>query len=52
MVSALTVHGIVVTAVHSHLIDDDPHLYYIHYWADGPLPSVLTGLKSALDASR
>ncbi len=52
MVSALTVHGIVVTAVHSHLIDDDPHLYYIHYWADGTLPDVLAGLKSALDATR
>ncbi|MDP9278659.1 MAG: DUF1259 domain-containing protein [Gemmatimonadota bacterium] len=51
MVNALTKNGITVTAVHSHLIDEAPHLYYIHYWADGPLADVLAGLKAALDAS-
>ncbi len=51
MVNALTTHGITVTAVHSHLIDETPHLYYIHYWADGALADVLAGLKAALDAS-
>ena len=51
MVNALTTHGITVTAVHSHLIGETPHLYYIHYWADGSLPDVLSGLKAALDAS-
>jgi len=52
MVNALTTHGITVTAVHSHLIDETPHLYYIHFWADGALVDVLAGLKAALDASR
>jgi Domain of Unknown Function (DUF1259) len=37
--------------VHSHLIDETPHLYYIHYWADGALADVLAGLRAALDAS-
>lgn len=52
MVSALTRHGITVTAVHSHLIEETPHVYFIHYWADGALTDVLTGLRAALDASR
>ena len=52
MVNALTTHGITVTAVHSHLIDETPHIYYIHYWADGALSDVLAGLKAALNASR
>jgi hypothetical protein len=49
---ALTSHGITVTAVHSHLVGDEPRIYYMHFWADGPLPEVLRGLRAALDAAR
>lgn len=52
MLAALAAHGIAATAVHTHLIDESPHLYYIHFWADGALPEVLAGLKAALDAAR
>ncbi len=50
VVGALTAHGITATAVHSHMIGDSPHLYYIHFWADGLLPDVLRGLRAAADA--
>jgi hypothetical protein len=50
MLGALASHGIVATAVHSHLIGESPQLYYIHFWADGSLPDVLSGLKAALTA--
>jgi len=49
---ALTTHGITATALHSHLIGAEPTLYYMHFWADGPLTDVLRGLRSALDAAR
>jgi len=49
---ALAAHGITATAVHSHLIDEQPSLRYIHFWADGPLPEILRGLKAALDSAR
>lgn len=49
---ALTSHGITVTAVHSHLVGDEPKIYYMHFWADGSLPEVLRGLRAALDAAR
>jgi hypothetical protein len=49
---ALAQHGITTTAVHSHLVDETPQMRYIHFWADGPLPDVLRGLRAALDASR
>ena len=49
---ALTSHGITVTAMHSHLVGDEPKIYYMHFWADGPLPEVLRGLRAALDAAR
>lgn len=49
---ALATHDITATAVHSHLIGESPTLYYIHFWADGPLSDVLNGLRAALDAVR
>lgn len=50
--TALARHGITVTAVHTHLIDERPALYYIHFWADGPVGEVLSGLRAAVDAAR
>ncbi len=52
LLTALAQHGITATSVHSHLIGESPSLYYIHFWADGPLPDVLRGLRTALDAVR
>jgi hypothetical protein len=50
--NALTTHGITATALHSHLIGEEPKIYYMHFWADGPLPEVLRGLRAALDAAQ
>src|SRR6266545_3450296 len=52
VLEALTGHGITATAVHSHLVGEQPTIYYMHFWADGPLPDVLRGLRAALDAAR
>jgi len=49
---ALTAHGITATALHSHLVGAEPTLYYMHFWADGPVTAVLQGLRAALDAAR
>ena len=48
---ALTSHGITATALHTHLIGDEPKIYYMHFWADGQLRDVLSGLRAALDAA-
>lgn len=50
--SALTAHGITATALHTHLIGEEPKIYYMHFWADGPLTEVLRGLRAALDAAK
>lgn len=52
VLDALTGHGITATALHSHLVGEAPHLYYMHFWADGPVTRVLQGLRAALDAAR
>lgn len=52
VLEALAAHGITATAVHTHLVDEQPTIYYMHFWADGRLPDVLRGLRAALDAAR
>lgn len=52
VLSALTSHGISATALHSHLIGEEPKIYYMHFWADGKLADVLGGLRAALDAAK
>ncbi|GAC1516581.1 MAG: DUF1259 domain-containing protein [Gemmatimonadaceae bacterium] len=52
VLNALATHAIVATAVHNHLIGEVPTVYYIHFWADGPLVDVLRGLRAATDAAR
>ena len=46
---ALRSNGIEVTALHSHMIDESPRLYFMHFWGNGDLPKLATGLRSALD---
>jgi hypothetical protein len=42
-------HGIEVTALHSHMIDDSPHLYFMHFWANASVQQLAEGLRTALD---
>ena len=52
LLQALAAHGIVATAVHSHMVDESPRIYFIHFWADGPQKETLAGLRAAIDAGR
>lgn len=52
VLSALLTNGITGTALHSHLVGEEPRIYYLHFWADAPLADVLRGLRAALDAAR
>ncbi len=52
VISALNAHGIEVTAIHSHMLDDAPHLFFLHYWALGSPAVVGEGLKAALGQIR
>jgi hypothetical protein len=46
---ALRDHGIEVTALHNHMLDDEPHLYFMHFWANDDAVKLAGGLKAALD---
>jgi len=48
VLKALRDHGIEVTALHNHMLDDQPHLYFMHFWANDDAKKLAEGLKAAL----
>ncbi|MBB6487019.1 DUF1259 domain-containing protein [Rhizobium lusitanum] len=46
---ALREGGIEVTAIHNHMLDDEPRLFFIHFWANDDVGKLARGLRSALD---
>jgi hypothetical protein len=52
MLKAFAAHGITATALHTHMIGESPTLYFIHFWADAPLTTVVEGLRAVVNASR
>jgi hypothetical protein len=49
VLKTLREHGIEVTALHSHMIDDSPHLFFMHFWANDDARRLAQGLRAALD---
>jgi len=48
VLKVLREHGIEVTAIHNHMLDDQPHLYFMHFWANDDAKKLAEGLKAAL----
>src|ERR1700759_3349432 len=46
---ALRDSGIEVTALHNHMLDDEPRLFFMHFWAHDDAAKLAKGLRSALD---
>ncbi len=46
---ALRQHSIEVTALHSHMIEDSPHFFFMHFWANDDAQKLAEGLRAALD---
>jgi hypothetical protein len=51
VIRALTSHGIAVTAVHSHMLDEEPRLFFMHFWAVDDAVTLAKGLRAGLDAT-
>jgi hypothetical protein len=45
----LSENGIEVTAIHSHMTNEQPRLYFMHYWAVDDAAKLARGLRAALD---
>ena len=48
VISALEEHHIAVMALHSHMLMEQPRLFFMHFWAVGSPESVAEGIKAAL----
>ena len=46
---ALKDHGITVTALHGHMLDEEPRLFFMHFWANDDAVKLGVGLGAALD---
>jgi hypothetical protein len=46
---ALRTNGIEVTAVHSHMLGEQPRLFFLHFWANDDALKLAKGLRAALD---
>lgn len=51
VIRALRANGIAVTALHSHLLMDQPHVLFMHFWGDDDALKLARGLRAALDAT-
>lgn len=52
VIRALRDHGIEVTAVHSHMIGEEPRLFFMHFWANADAVALATGLRAALEQTK
>ena len=48
VLKALRKNGIDVVAIHQHMVDTRPTIYFLHYWGTGPAEKLATGFKAAL----
>ena len=49
VIKALRANGIEVTALHSHMLDEQPRLFFMHFWANDDAIKLAKGLRAALD---
>jgi hypothetical protein len=52
VIRALRTNGIEVTAVHSHMLDEQPRLFFLHFWANDNAAKLAKGLRAALDQTK
>jgi hypothetical protein len=46
---ALRENDIQVTALHNHMLDDKPRLFFMHFWANDDAQKLAVGIRKALD---
>jgi len=49
LLKALQSSGIDVMALHNHMLNDEPRLFFVHFWANDDAVKLARGLRAALD---
>ncbi len=50
LLKALQSNGVEVTALHNHMLDDEPRLFFVHFWANDDAMKLARALRAGLDA--
>jgi hypothetical protein len=51
VIRALRANGIEVTSLHNHMLDDEPRLFFMHFWAHDDAVKLARGLRAGLDST-
>jgi hypothetical protein len=49
VIKSLRANGIAVTALHNHMLTEEPRLFFMHFWANDDAAKLAKGLRAALD---
>lgn len=49
VLKALRANGLNVVAIHNHMTNTQPAIYFLHYWGTGPTEKLANGFKAALN---
>jgi hypothetical protein len=49
VIRALREQGIQVSALHNHMLEEEPRLFFLHFWANDDAQKLARGLRAALD---
>ena len=49
---ALREGGINIVAIHQHMVNEQPRILFLHYWAIAPAADLAKGLRTALDLTK
>ncbi|TLG77995.1 DUF1259 domain-containing protein [Methylocystis sp. B8] len=49
LLKALQNNGIEVMALHNHMLNDEPRLFFVHFWANDDAVKLARGLRAGLD---
>ena len=52
VIRALRENGIEVEALHSHMLTEQPRLFFMHFWANDDAVKLAKGLRAALDQTK
>jgi hypothetical protein len=48
LLKALRENGIEVTAIHNHMVGEDPRTFFVHFWANDDAVKLANGLRATL----
>jgi hypothetical protein len=49
LIRALRANGIEVTAIHSHMLTEQPRIFFVHFWANDDAQKLAKGVRDALE---